>query len=156
MTLESSTKKRKLSNFLLQPLLQTKIGIYSIVLSFAFAMLIGVICYVNLGDLFEFIIDMTDAPDEMHNIIRSYLISMQAWIYLSLACYVAITIALSIWYTHRLVGPTVAFRRHLEAIDNGEFEHRTILRKNDAFWEVAEKLNEVSDNMRKKARGERK
>lgn len=153
MNLES-TKKRKLSNFLLQPLLQTKIGLYSIILSFVFAVLIAIICYVNLGELFVFIIDMTEAPKEVHAIINSYLASMQAWIYLSLIGYVILTIALSIWYTHRLVGPTIAFRRHLEAIDNGEFDHRTILRKNDAFSEVAEKLNEVSANMEKRGKGE--
>jgi hypothetical protein len=144
-------KKRKLSNFLLQPLLQTKIGLYSIGLSFVFALLIGLICYVNLRELFGLIIEMTDAPREVQDIIYSYLSSMQAWIYLCLAGYIGITIAISIWYTHRLVGPTVAFRKHLEAIDKGEFGHRTVLRKSDAFSEVAEKLNELSANMKKRA-----
>ena len=143
-------RKRKLSNFLLQPLLQTKIGIYSIVLSFVFATIIGYICYQNLASLFDFILDLTDARQEVADVLANTMTTMQAWIYLSLFGYVLATMIISILYTHKLVGPTVAFLRHLDAIKRGDYEHRTTLRKNDAFSEVADKLNEVSEHFAKK------
>ncbi len=139
--------KRRLSNFLLQPLLQTRIGAYCILLSFVFAGIIAMIVYVNLGQLFAFIIEMTDAPDEVQTIINSYLSSIQTWIYLTLGAYIAMVLAVSVWYTHRLVGPMVAFKRHFEALEQGNFTHRTNLRKNDAFHEAANVLNAVTEAM---------
>ena len=81
MSLNFQIKKRKLSNFLLQPLLQTKIGLYCIGLSLVFAALVAWILYSNLGELFEFVIEMTDAPDEMHKIIYREMKSMVIGIY---------------------------------------------------------------------------
>lgn len=137
--------KRRLSNFLLQPLLQTRIGAYCIILSFIFAGLIAGIVYVHLGQLFAFIIEMTDAPQEVQTIILSYVSSIQTWIYLTLGAYILLVMAVSIWYTHRLVGPMVAFKRHFEALQQSNFSHRTNLRKNDAFHEAATELNRATE-----------
>jgi methyl-accepting chemotaxis protein len=137
--------KRRLSNFLLQPILQTRIGAYCILLSFLFAGVIAAIVYVHLGKLFGFIIEMTDAPEEVQTIILSYLSSIQTWVYLTLGAYILFVLALSIWYTHRLVGPMVAFKRHFEALQQGNFTHRTNLRKNDAFHEAATELNKATE-----------
>jgi methyl-accepting chemotaxis protein len=137
--------KRRLSNFLLQPIIQTRIGAYCIGLSFLFAAVIAGIVYVHLGKLFGFIIEMTDAPEEVQTIIMSYLSSIQTWVYLTLAAYILFVLAISIWYTHRLVGPMVAFKRHFEALQQGNFNHRTNLRKNDAFHEAANELNKATE-----------
>ncbi len=142
--------KRRLSNFLLQPLLQTRIGAYCILLSFIFAGLIAGIVYVHLGHLFAFIIEMTDAPQEVQTIILSYVSSIQTWIYLTLGAYILLVMAISIWYTHRLVGPMVAFKRHFEALQQGNFSHRTNLRKNDAFHEAAIELNRATEMLGQK------
>ena len=61
-----------------------------------------------------------------------------------LGAYILCTVGVSMLFTHRLVGPTVAFRKHLIAIESGDFCHRTVLRKNDAFQEVAVQLNDLS------------
>lgn len=137
--------KRRLSNFLLQPILQTRIGAYCIILSFIFTGIIAGIVYFHLGRLFGFIIEMTDAPEEVQTIILSYLASIQTWVYLTLGCYILLVMAISIWYTHRLVGPMVAFKKHFEALQQGNFAHRTNLRKNDAFHEAANELNRATE-----------
>lgn len=137
--------KRRLSNFLLQPIIQTRLGLYCILLSFLFAGVIAAIVYVHLGQLFGFIIEMTDAPEEVQTIILSYLSSIQTSVYLALGSYILFVLAISIWYTHRLVGPMVAFKRHFEALQQGNFTHRTNLRKNDAFHEAANELNKATE-----------
>ncbi len=147
MSFAEKMLKRRLSNFLLQPTLQTGIGFYCIVLSLIFAGVVAAIIYVQFGNLFQFIIEMTDAPEEVQTIIWSNLSSIQNWIYLSLAVYILIVLAISILYTHRLVGPTVAFRRHFEALQAGNFKYRTHLRKNDAFHDLAEYLNQTTDQL---------
>ena len=144
MLIEDKVVKRRFSNYLLDPLLQTKIGLYCIVLSLAFSLVIMVVLYHNLSRLFQFIMEMTEAPAEVESIIWTYLNGLQQWIVLCLAVYIMATVGVCIWYTHRLVGPMVAFKRHFEALEKGEFTHRTILRKNDAFHEAANALNRVT------------
>jgi hypothetical protein len=39
----------------------------------------------------------------------------------------------------------VAFKRHFEALQQGNFTHRTNLRKNDAFHEAATELNKATE-----------
>ena len=53
----------------------------------------------------------------------------------------SVTVVLS----HRIYGPIYAIRKHLAAIGKGEFDHRTHLRKNDEFKDVAQDLNALSE-----------
>ncbi len=146
-TFSFRVKKRRLSNLLLQPLLQTQIGLYCIALSLIFTALIGIVLYQNLGSLYDVFFTLTDGKVKLHAVVTAYLQNIQAWVLLCLGAYILSTIGISVLYTHRLVGPTVAFRRHLDAIEAGDYSYRTILRKGDAFQEVATRLNEVSEFM---------
>lgn len=137
--------KRKLSNLLLKPLLQAKIGIYFILISIAFALTLVAMVYFQFADLFAAVLELTDAPDEVHEIMNSYWLSIQSWIYVMLALYILATIVISIWYTHRFVGPAVAIHKHLQAIAKNDFEFRTYLRRGDAFEELADALNQASE-----------
>lgn len=147
MLMDPMIAKRKLSNYLLQPLLQTKIGLYCIAISLVFCAFLGGVLYVNLNQLYAFVIELTDAPEEVENVIFTYLGSLQNWIYLSVSAYILVVVALSVWYTHRLVGPMVAFKKHFEAIAAGDYAHRTVLRKNDAFQEAAIQLNLTTETL---------
>jgi hypothetical protein len=51
---------------------------------------------------------------------------------------------LTIVISHRVYGPIYAIRKHIGALSRGEFAHRTHLRKNDEFKDVAKDLNELS------------
>lgn len=145
-------KKRRLSNLLIQPLLQTQIGLYCIGLSLLFSLFISIILYQNLGSLFDVFFIISDGKVTLQSVTAAYLENIQAWVYLILAAYIVSTVGVSILFTHRLVGPTVAFRRHLDAIASGDYTYRTVLRKNDAFQEVATRLNEVSEFLESKGR----
>ncbi len=141
--------KRRVKNFLLQPLLQVKLGIYSIALSVIFAVALAAIVYHNFADLVGSIITLTDTPDEVNELFLSYWKATRLWIYLCFGIYLAATVLLSVLYTHKLVGPTIAFRRHIRSIADGRYNARTYLRKGDAFAEVADELNRLSEIMEK-------
>lgn len=143
-------KKRRLSNLLLQPLVQTQIGLYCIAISFIFVALIGMVLYQNLGSLFDVFFTLSYGKVSLQDVTEAYLANIRGWVYLLLFAYICTTIGISIVYTHRLVGPTIAFRRHLDAIEAGDYSFRTVLRKWDAFQEVATRLNEVSEFLEKK------
>lgn len=143
--------KRRFRNFMLQPLLQVKLGIYAILLSALFASALAAILWYNFSDLIKNVVLLTDAEAEVNDLMTSYWKDTQLWIYLCFGIYLLATVAVSVLYTHKLVGPTYAFRRHIRSIAEGRYNARTYLRKGDAFLEVAEELNHLSEVMERKA-----
>ena len=145
--------QRRLRNFLLDPLLQVKIGLYAIILSVLFAAALGFILYHNFHTLVADVVELTDAKQEVEEYFQKYWLKAQIWVYLSFAVYIGATIAVSVIYTHRLIGPTIAFRRHLRSLAEGRYGARTYLRKGDAFFEVADELNSLSEVLERKNGG---
>ena len=144
--------KRLMRNFLLQPLLQVKLGLYAILLSAAFAGALATILYRNFSGLVNAIVLLTDAEDEVRDLFLDYWRGTQIWIYLTFGIYLAATVAISVLYTHKLVGPTIAFRRHLRSLGQGQVGVRTFLRRGDAFKEVADELNSLSEVLDRQAK----
>lgn len=142
--------KRKFRNFLLQPLLQVKLGLYSVLLAVGFATIIGGVFYYEFKGLYEIALKFTDLPEEFQELFFSHMQESANWIVACLLFYVVLTLFVSILYTHRLVGPTIAFRRHINALMAGQYESRIILRKHDAFLEVAEDLNRLAEKLQER------
>lgn len=145
--------KRRVRNFLLQPLLQVKLGVYAIMLSVLFALSLGAILYHNFAGLVNSIVLLTDAEDEVRDLFLDYWRGTQLWIYLCFLIYLLATVTISVLYTHKLVGPTYAFRRHLRSLAEGRYNARTFLRRGDAFVEVADELNHLSEVLEKSKGG---
>jgi len=142
-----SKAKRRVRNFMLQPLLQVKLGLYAIILSLFFAVALAAILYYNFAGLVNSVVLLTDAEEEVRDLFVDYWRGTQLWIYLVFFVYLGATVLVSVLYTHRLVGPTIAFRRHIRSISEGKYFVRTFLRKGDAFLEVADELNRLSEVM---------
>lgn len=139
-----SSHKRKLSNFLLQPLWQIRLGLYSILLSLGFCLGLMTIFYINFNKFYDLVLELTDLREEVTDILQSYVSGLIGWLAIGTTVYFFITVAVSIFFTHRLVGPTYAFRRHIRELKNGNYGSRVVLRKGDAFLEVAEDLNDLA------------
>jgi hypothetical protein len=147
--------KRRMRNYMLQPLLQVKIGLYSILLSILFAGALAAIVYTNFSGLVSSIVLLTDAEAEVKDLFMQYWKDAQLWIFLCFGIYLLATVSISVLYTHKLIGPTIAFRRHIRSIAEGRYNARTYLRKGDAFSEVADELNHLSELMEKRSQGQK-
>ena len=139
--------KRKLSNYLLQPLLQVKLGLYSIVRSLIFSGVIISILHMNFNRFYELVLELTDLREEVTMILDAYIMQMLVWTFLVVLIYFAVSVLMSIFFTHRLVGPSYAFRRHIQELSKGNYQSRILLRKHDAFSEVAEDLNKLAETL---------
>lgn len=142
--------KRKFRNFLLQPLLQTKMGVYVIALTIIFAIAVAAVYYMQFAKFADFVIKLTDLEDEVQGMLNQSISDIQGYVYGLIVLYVFGIVVISIKTTHTMVGPTVAFKKHLEAIRNGNYLHRTILRKGDAFAEIGDELNQLSEQLHSK------
>ena len=80
-------------------------------------------------------------------ILNEYLTSMAWWVGLLVILYTFLNLLISIYYTHRMIGPSVAFKRHIQALKEGDFDSRVKLRTHDAFLDVAQELNELAEKL---------
>jgi len=140
-TSQNSQDKRKFRNYFLQPLLQIKLGLYSIILTAAFSLTVAMFLYLNLVDFAAIIFALTDSESEIRELFTEYVSHTRWWIFLLIFGFLVTNIAVSVIFTHKLVGPTVAFRNQLEMLRKGDFSREVTLRKGDAFAEVAEEIN---------------
>jgi len=137
--------KRRVRNFLLMPLLQVKLGLYSILLTILFSAAMAGILYLNLKKFAVIVLQLTDVQEEVTELLDAYMRDTRWYLGIAIATFIAINVVISVLYTHRLIGPTIAFRRHVRALADGRYNVRTFLRKGDAFAELADELNHLSE-----------
>ena len=139
--------KRSLKNYLLQPVLQSKLGLYCILASIIFTASVIIYGYSSLFGLYEIIVELTDISDDLSSVIQARIMGFLVFCAILGLIYTLTTLVLSIYYTHRFVGPVVAFRRHVTNLRKGDFSSRVVLRKNDAFAALAEDLNMLASEL---------
>ena len=146
----ASDERRMARNLLLQPSLQLKLPIQLLLLTAFFAVLVGVVLYFGFENLYEFVTMQGVIGEQLADAVKHQSHEITILFICMLVAYVLITIGLSVAYLHKLVGPTVAFKRHINALKNGAYASRLTLRKNDAFLEVATALNELAESLEKR------
>lgn len=50
-------------------------------------------------------------------------------------------------YSHRIFGPTVPIKRHLDNLINGRYDSRITLRPGDEFKDIADQLNVLAERL---------
>lgn len=145
-----SRNQRKVQNFLISPKIQFRYGAYLSLFSVALAVLMGSLFYVSLQEDIDFMIQLTDIPEQADLMISERLTETIYFGFLLIIIFGAICFGAGIYLTHRLVGPTVAFRRHIQKIRDGDYDYRTYLRPKDDFTDIAEELNRLSESSKSK------
>ncbi len=145
---ENTKSQRNVKNLALQPALQMKIGFIHIGLSLCFAVAVIWLVFTNMNHLFNLLIDLAGVQQEISSLAVDYFEPIKIKILGLGILYVALTLLISIKLSHSLVGPTIAFRRHIKMIIDGDLTYRTKLRDGDAFNEVAEDLNQLSEHLK--------
>src|SRR5437870_4162350 len=112
-------KQRRIANFLLQPVVQLRVGLYNVILSIGYVLLLGAFAYWRLGEFTEVVVTLTEADQEVLALLDDYMRRLAVTALVSGILFVLVNIAVSVWLTHRLVGPTVAFRRHIKGLIAG-------------------------------------
>ncbi len=79
--------------------------------------------------------------DTMSLVVRDFAILAGA----ATIAYVLLVVGLSIVYVKWLVGPAVAFRRHLASLKGGDYQSRVKLRDNDPFHDLALDMNQLAE-----------
>lgn len=143
--MNKSRKDRKIKNLLLSANVQLAFALNVIVLSTFFIIGIAFVLYFQLGDFIQNIITIADFDPTMSKELNADWNGTVLWMGVFMLAYMLITVFSCVLYTHRMVGPTVAFKRHITNLIKGNYDSKIKLRNGDAFEDVAELLNELGD-----------
>ena len=133
--------RRRAANLLLEPALQLKLPGLLLGVTAGFALLQTAHVWLAYSRLYDEVLRQTVHPDAMAAILRTQTSDFLAASGVLAIGYALVVIAVAVAYAHRMVGPTVAFRRHVLALTEGDYASRVRLRRNDAFPELAQELN---------------
>ena len=137
--------RRKFWNLLQQPGLQLRLPVYVLSLTLVFVGLLSGHTYDVYGRLFELAVAESSQPEWFERTLQAQSGDFAlVWGSLSLG-YVVAVLVLCIAYVHRMVGPLVPMRRHVEALKNGDSSSRIHLRDGDAFRQLAVELNDLAE-----------
>lgn len=137
---------------LLQPLVQLKLPLHLLLVTIAFTAAFAIHTYLAYDRIYEAVASY--APKAFEGLIqeqtRDFLIVSAA----IATGYVLFLIIVCVAYLHRLVGPTTALRRHIEALKNGDYSARVGLRKSDTvFLALQHDLNELAGILERNEKG---
>jgi HAMP domain-containing protein len=137
-------ERRRKINLLLQPALQLKLPLLLLAVTLGFAALQVAHTEFAFGKLFEIVLEEAGHPPLLEGLLRDQTGDFIEVTGALTVLYVLVVMILSVAYAHRMIGPTVALRRQVEAMKNGDYDARVTLRQRDAFSELAEDLNELA------------
>ena len=123
-------ERRKARNFLLRPMLQIKLPLYILILSFIFGALAMLLGYFYFEQLYLMMLENTTQGSYLQNAISEQLNNFMESSVMLLIGYVFLVASITIIYTHRMIGPTVTLNRHIRALKEA-LSTRIALRKND-------------------------
>ena len=129
-----------------QPFTQLKLPVYLLILTLVFGTLFAWHSTVAYERLYGLVIN--SLPDSHRVMLRDQtrdFAIVSATIFTGYALFV---LGVCLAYTHGLLGPLVALRRHSQALKDGEYGSRVELRKSDtAYLELAQDLNDLAQSL---------
>jgi signal transduction histidine kinase len=127
---------------LLQPSVQLRLPVYFLLITVAFVVVLAVAISSAYRSFYLTI--AAEQPAYLERILRAQTQDLVVVSGMVVIGYLLTVLVVSVLQSHRLVGPTVALRRQVEALKNGDYSARVALRRNDAFVELADDLNELA------------
>jgi HAMP domain-containing protein len=140
-------ERRKARNILLKPGIQLRLSLYVLLLSFTFLLLAVLVWNLYFEQTYITLVQSTTQSEYVQRLLERQTQEFKIMALLLLSAYVLLMIVVTLIFTHRLIGPTFAMRRHVKALQEGRYAHRISLRKYDAFTELAEQLNALAETL---------
>ena len=138
-------ERRKARNILLRPTLQMKLPLYTLLLSFTFGLLALLLFYIYFEQLYVMMLENTTQGSYLRTAVSMQTSNFLEAASMLLIGYILLIVAVTTIYTHRIIGPTVALKRHIRALKDGLYTHRVHLRKHDELKDMAADLNELAE-----------
>ena len=146
-------QSRNLKSTLIEPFKQVKLGLYVMIISVFFMMVVGVLVlnafyeqYEHVMSIFQ-VVDPTNKWELIYNpVIETNLFRIG----LAIISYIVCLFSTVFWLTHRYYGPLVSIERYLDQLSEGNYSAQVAVRKNDELIELVGKLNTLAETLRER------
>lgn len=146
---DGGKSQRKLRNLLIMPKAQMELIINIVVLTLFFGLAACFVVYFQLDDIFDKFFQLGYLDENVSVMLTDkWNISVQ-WLAMLIVLYLVTVIIILLIQSHRMLGPSVALRRQLNAILEGRYSARVKLREGDYYQNIAELLNRVTEHLEK-------
>lgn len=146
-------ERRKARNFLLKPGIQLRLSLYILLLSLTFVLLAVLVGNLYFEQTYVTLMQSTSQTEYVQRVLARQTQEFRTLALLLLSGYVLLMIAVTVIYTHRLIGPAIPLLRHVKALQEGRYTHRVKLRGRDAFSELARQLNTLAETLQNNRHG---
>ncbi len=149
---ETPAQRRSVLNAVWQPFLQFKLLMYMLGSTALVAVLLGAFLYFAFSDLISVMTGKAEATSYYGEMIEIQLVHLFRYCGALFVLYILLLAAVCVAYTHRLIGPIRPFTRHVEALSQGNYASRVMLRKGDLelYTDYADKLNQLAVHLETK------
>lgn len=141
--------QRKISNAIWQPFLQFKLLIYMLGSTAIVACLLAVFLYYAFSDLIGAASEGNTGHGYYADMIEIQLVHLFRYCGALFVLYILLLATVCVAYTHKLIGPFRPLERQVDAMLEGDYSQRVILRKGDVemFTNYAKKLNKLTERL---------
>ena len=145
---KSGKAKRSFKNYLLEPEIQFKRAYYFV--AFFFCMIAGVIFWIY----FQLVLAVVflDSEQALVAVRTKDLFTSLSWftIIAYLLTGAVVSIIFGIYSSHRVIGPSVAIKRHIGRLKSGDYARKLHIRDGDELVTVAREINELTEVLQQK------
>ena len=138
---------RTWKNFLIDGDVQFHLFYFFLGVSVLYSGVLAFVLITGMSEFVQLVLNLGKFDGEVQEVFLENWNNTKWILICFLAAYVVGVGALTIIYTHRLAGPMVAFKKHIDELKAKNFSSRVSLRKSDQFQELALKLNELAETM---------
>lgn len=145
--MKAAGRRRGFVSWFVEPYRQVKLGLMFLGLNLVFSALIFLVFGYYLWDVYQTMAVYFSFTDQQSLEVMSKF-RVPALIGAGLLfVFISLSIMLSVRYTYRIYGPLVSIHRFLDDILAGQKVGQLTLRESDQLKELAEKLNQLADQV---------
>ena len=144
---------RSFKSTLVEPFKQLKLGIWVLVISSSFVVILCILIGSGLIEQYQQVVEIFKVvnPDTKWELIQNEIVTTNAIkIGVAVIAYMVILFSVVFSLTHRFYGPLVSIQRFVAAIIDGDYQSRISVRKKDELQSIALKLNEMAAVLEKR------
>lgn len=145
----ASKQNRQLKNAFWEPFQQFKLLTWMLGATALVAVLLGSFLYFAFSELIGAVTVDDGSRSYYAEMVELQLVNLFKYCAALFFLYIVLLATVCVAYTHRMIGPMQPFNRHVDALLEGDFNSRVLLRKNDlqTFDAFSDKLNQLAVNM---------
>lgn len=148
-----SMKRRKVSNFIINPHYQWKYILGLLLSGGIMVVLLLGISYAYIRENYDILVDLSPMTEQTKALLYQELAKLVRILVVTAAFFLGLVFLAGVYFSHKAAGPLHNFKRVFADIKAGRKDTRVHLRPGDEFQEIAQEFNSMMDQLTGPSKG---